>query len=94
MPTGRLAGSALTLDAAVRRAVEWLDVDPAAALYMAAEAPRASIGLDPGGLMAGVPADLVLLDPHLHPRMTVVDGVVRWRRPGEQRCANAVSAAD
>ena len=94
LPTGRLAGSALTLDAAVRRAVEWLDVDPAAALYMASEAPRASIGLDPGGLKAGVSADLVLLDPHLHPRMTLVDGVVRWRRPDAQRCANAVSAAD
>ena len=94
LPTGRLAGSALTLDAAVRRAVEWLDVDPAAALYMASEAPRASIGLDPGGLDAGVSADLVLLDPRLHPRMTLVDGDVRWRRPGAQRCANAVSAAD
>lgn len=80
LTTGRLAGSALTLDAAVRRAVTWLGVTPAAALHMASEAPRASIGLDPGGLQPGAAADLVLLDPHLHPRMTLVGGVVRWRR--------------
>ncbi len=94
LTTGRLAGSALTLAAAVRRAVDWLDISPAAALHMASEAPRASIGLDPGGLRTGVAADLVLLDPQLHPRMTIVDGAVRWRRNDEQRCANAASGAD
>lgn len=94
LPTGRLAGSALTLDAAVRRSVDWLDISPAAALHMASEAPRASIGLDPGGLRSGAAADLVLLDSHLHPRMTLVDGAVRWRRNNEQRCAIAASGAD
>jgi len=80
LTSGRLAGSALTLDAAVRRAVDWLGVDPAAALYMASEAPRASIGLHPGGLRTHAAADLVLLDQHLHPRMTLVGGAIRWRR--------------
>ena len=94
LPTGRLAGSALTLDAAVRRAVHWLDIHPAAALHMASEAPRASVGLDPGGLRTGAAADLVLLDPSLHPRLTIVGGAVRWRRNNEQRCANAASGAD
>ena len=94
LTTGRLAGSALTLDAALRRAVEWLGLDPAAALYMASESPRASVGLDPGGLRVGAPADLVLLDPRLYPRMTLVVGVVRWRRRDEQRCADAASGAD
>ena len=94
LPTGRLAGSALTLDAAVRRAVDWLDIHPAAALHMASEAPRASVGLDPGGLQTGATADLILLDPHLHPRMTLVDGVVRWRRNSPRRCADAASGAD
>ena len=94
LTTGRLAGSALTLDAAVRRAVDWLDVSPAVALSMASEAPRASIGLDPGGLRTGAAADLVLLDPSLHPRITIVEGVVRWRRIDEQHCANAPSGAD
>ncbi len=84
LPTGRLAGSALTLDAAVRRAIDWLGVEPAAALYMASEAPRASIGLSSGGLRAGAAADLLLLDPHLHPRLTVVGGVVRWQRSGRE----------
>ena len=94
LPTGRLAGSALTLDAAVRRAVRWLGAAPAVALHMASEAPRASIGLDPGSLRIGVAADLVLLDPHLRPRMTLVGGAVRWRRNVEQRCADAASGAD
>ena len=94
LTTGRLAGSALTLDAAVRRAVAWLGVAPAAALHMASENPRASIGLDPAGLKTGAAADLVLLDPHLHPRLTLVSGVVRWRRNGPKHCANAASAAD
>jgi len=94
LPTGRLAGSALTLDAAVRRAVDWLGQPPAAALYMASEAPRASIGLDPGGLQTGAPADLVLLDPHLRPRMTLVNGIVRWRWSGPKHCAHAASGAD
>ena len=94
LATGRLAGSALTLDAAVRRAVNWLGVPPAAALRMASEAPRASIGLDPAGLQTGAVADLVLLDPHLNPCMTVVGGVVRWRRMGPKHCANAPSGAD
>ena len=94
LPTGRLAGSALTLDAAVRRAVDWLGRPPAAALHMASEAPRASIGLDPGGLRTGAAADLVLLDPHLHPRMTLVNGIVRWRRSGSKHCAHAASGAD
>ena len=94
LTTGRLAGSALTLDAAVRRAVDWLGRSPAAALHMASEAPRASVGLDPGGLRPGAAADLVLLDPHLHPRLTIVGGAVRWRQNNEQRCANAASGAD
>ena len=94
LTTGRLAGSALTLDAAVRRAVDWLGRSPAAALHMASEAPRASVGLDPGGLRPGAAADLVLLDPHLHPRLTIVGGAVRWRRNNAQRCANAASGAD
>lgn len=94
LTTGRLAGSAVTLDAAVRRAVAWLGVAPAAALHMASENPRASIGLNPAGLKTGAAADLVLLDPQLHPRLTLVSGVVRWRRNGPKHCANAASAAD
>ena len=94
LSTGRLAGSALTLDAAVRHAVDWLGIPPAAALHMASEAPRASVGLDPGGLRTGTAADLVLLDPSLHPGLTIVGGAVRWRRNDKQRCANAASGAD
>ena len=94
LTSGRLAGSAATLDAAVRRAVEWLGVSPAVALHMASESPRASIGLAPEGLRGGAVADLVLLDPGLRPRMTLVGGAVRWRRSGDKRCANLTSGAN
>ncbi len=80
LSSGQLAGSALAMDDAVRRAVRWLHVSPAHALRMAAETPCASIGLPSSGLRVGAPADLVLLTPDLHPRMTLVGGVIRWRR--------------
>lgn len=94
LTSGRLAGSSVTLDAAVRRAVDWLSVSTAVALQMASEAPRASIGLDPAGLRTGAVADLVLLDRRLRPRITIVGGVIRWQRRDAQRCANAASGAD
>ena len=81
LSSGRLAGSGGTLDGAVRRAVKWLSLSPAKALQMASEYPRASIGVDAGGLRIGSVADLAFFDPELRPRMTVVDGSVRWTDP-------------
>ena len=94
LAAGRLAGSAVTMDAAVRRAVKWLGVSPAVALQMASEAPRASVGLDFECLRVGAVADLVLLDRRLRPRTTLVGGSVRWQRSDGQRCANAPSGAN
>jgi len=94
LTTGRLAGSALTLDAAVRCAVDWLSIPPAVALHLASGAPRASVGLAPGAPGVGAPAGPVLLDSRPPPRLTIVGGVVRWRANGPKRCANAPSAAD
>lgn len=62
---GTLAGSALTMDAAVRNAVD-LGVDLAAALYAASTAPAATLGMAPlGTLDVGTPADIVVLDDDL-----------------------------
>ena len=70
---GRLAGSALGLDEGART-LSGAGVGVAAALAAAAWAPRRLLGLP--GLGLGAPADLVVLDPSLVPRLTLVGGVV------------------
>lgn len=61
--TDVLASSTLTQDAAVRRAIVELGVDPAVAVAAATSVPAAAIGLaDRGRVRVGDIADLVLLD--------------------------------
>jgi N-acetylglucosamine-6-phosphate deacetylase len=76
---GRLAGSTLTLDRAVRQMVE-LGVSTSAALRMATYNPARRIGIErrKGVIAPGADADLVLLDDGLH-----VAGVMtrRMREP-------------
>jgi N-acetylglucosamine-6-phosphate deacetylase len=71
---GRLAGSGHGLDEGPRTLVA-AGVGPAAALAAAAVAPRRLLGLGPP-LRGGAPADLVVLDPALVPRLTLVGGRV------------------
>ena len=59
--TGRLAGSTLTLDAAVRNWIKMTGASPAEAIAAATETPAAALGLS-GGLCPGSRADIVLLD--------------------------------
>ena len=68
-PDGRLAGSTLTMDAAVRHAVEWLEFPLAEAVAMASTTPARVIGLDhrKGRLAPGFDADVVVLDDALRP---------------------------
>lgn len=71
---GALAGSALTLDAAVRNAVA-LGVPVRDALVAATETPARLIGrADVGRLRPGAPADLVVLDDALEVRTVLLDG--------------------
>ena len=71
---GTLAGSALTLDRAVRNACS-LGVDPAAALTAATRAPADLIGRpDHGRLEPGARADVVVLDDALEVRDTLLSG--------------------
>src|SRR5690606_38706198 len=70
---GTLAGSVLTLDAAVRNAVAWTGAPPAAALRMASAVPARALGLaDAGEIEVGRRADLVLFDEALEVIETIV----------------------
>ncbi len=63
---GTLAGSALTMDRAVRNVVHAAGVDLADAVAAAATTPARLLGLDDRGtLVAGRRADLVALSPDL-----------------------------
>lgn len=75
---GTLAGSRIGLDAAVRNLVSW-DVPLADALTMASTTPARVVGRA-HGIVAGGPADLVLLDDELEVLATVVGGAVAWQR--------------
>jgi N-acetylglucosamine-6-phosphate deacetylase len=76
---GRLAGAVRGLDAGPRT-LAGAGVPRAAALAAAAEAPRRLLGLPPG-LAPGAPADLVVLDEGLVPRLTLVGGEVAYADP-------------
>ncbi|MCL6552617.1 MAG: N-acetylglucosamine-6-phosphate deacetylase [Firmicutes bacterium] len=79
LPDGTLAGSVLTMDAAVRHVCA-LGVDLADAVRMASVTPGTLLGR-PAGLAPGAPADLVVLDAGLRVRATIVGGRLVWWRP-------------
>ncbi|MBC7170049.1 N-acetylglucosamine-6-phosphate deacetylase [Candidatus Bipolaricaulota bacterium] len=75
---GTLAGSALTLDQALRNAVGFAHLSPEGALTLVTTNPARVLGLDAelGSLAVGTRADLVLLDPELAVSATVCDGEI------------------
>jgi N-acetylglucosamine-6-phosphate deacetylase len=76
---GSLAGSTLTMDSAVRRAVLecGLPIDVAAACAATNPARVLNIDDECGSIAPGLAADLVVLDPDLHVQRVMVGGV--WR---------------
>jgi N-acetylglucosamine-6-phosphate deacetylase len=74
---GTLAGSDLTMDAALRYAVQQLNVPLSEALCMASANPAAFIGLDCvyGKIAQGYCADLVHLDAQLRVQSTWISGL-------------------
>jgi N-acetylglucosamine-6-phosphate deacetylase len=75
LPDGTLAGSALTMDRAVRNAVELLDIPVWDAVRMATETPAEILGLPGKGRIApGADADLVVLNPDGSVQRTIVAG--------------------
>jgi len=75
---GRLAGSLLSMDAAVRYCVDTLDIGLDEALRMAATYPARAInqGDRRGQIAPGFVADLVRLDPALIPQATWIAGQI------------------
>lgn len=73
---GRLAGSILRLDEAVRNMVEYCRCTPAEAVQMATATPAAVLGLEDrfGHLRPDYPADLVILDRDLQVVATLIRG--------------------
>lgn len=93
-PEGTIAGSALTLDRAVRNIIS-LGVDPAVALAAATVVPADTIG-EPtlGRLAEGAVADLVWWDDNFQPRRVWVDGeVAHGSDHGTDRDADHAGAA-
>lgn len=76
--SGTLAGSTLTMGAAVRNAVALMGVSLGDAIRMASTTPARVLGLEPrkGTLAPGRDADFVVLDDDLAVRATMIAG--RW----------------
>ncbi|MCY1144194.1 N-acetylglucosamine-6-phosphate deacetylase [Actinoplanes sp. Pm04-4] len=73
---GTLAGSTLTMDAAVRHAIQVVGLPVAGVARSAATTPAALLGLADrtGSLTPGKAADVVVLDDALHVRDVLTDG--------------------
>jgi N-acetylglucosamine-6-phosphate deacetylase len=85
LPDGTLAGSALTMDEAVRNAIWFLGISLAQAVRMAAETPAVALNLDgKGKISVGCDADFVLLDEEGTVLETTVAGemVYEWEKSG------------
>lgn len=77
---GTLAGSILTMDQAVRNAIEFTHCSLGEAITMATATPARLLGLEGKGRIApGCDADIVILDEALHVTHTVVAGQVVYQ---------------
>jgi N-acetylglucosamine-6-phosphate deacetylase len=78
---GTLAGSATTMDSLVARMAALPGITPSRAIGMASTVPARLLGEHAlGRIGVGACADLVILDPNLKVRLTMVQGVVKFRR--------------
>jgi N-acetylglucosamine-6-phosphate deacetylase len=81
--TGRLAGSALALDLAVRNLIAFTGAEPSAALVAASATPARLIREpDRGEIRVGAAADLVIMDDALEVVATIVGGRIAFDRRG------------
>lgn len=81
MESGRLAGSVLTMDRAVRQMVNLAGLSLPAAVRLASAAPARILGLGhrKGILAEGYDADLVLLDRDFNAVLTMVEGKIIYQ---------------
>ena len=81
LPDGTLAGSALTMDEAVRNATEFLGISLTETVRMASEVPASALNLEnKGRIAAGCDADFVLLDARGTVLETIVGGKTVYDR--------------
>jgi N-acetylglucosamine-6-phosphate deacetylase len=81
---GRLAGSVLSLDQAVRNLIAYTGCTPPEAVATVTRVPARALHLrDRGRIRVGMQADLTLLTGDLRVAATIVSGQVAWRAPGE-----------
>ncbi len=81
--SGNLAGSVLTLNAAIRNVFQWLGKIPLREIFsMASLNPARVIGLDgsKGQIAVGKDADIILMDEHFDVALTMVEGRIVYRR--------------
>jgi N-acetylglucosamine-6-phosphate deacetylase len=80
---GRLAGSILSLDQAVRNLISYTNCTPAEAIPTVTRVPARALRLaDRGSLRVGMRADLTLLTGDLRVAATIVGGRLAWQAPG------------
>ncbi|HEX8925020.1 MAG TPA: N-acetylglucosamine-6-phosphate deacetylase [Terriglobales bacterium] len=73
---GKLAGSVLTLDRAVRNTMEFGGLDLQQSVRLASLNPARTVNIDKGTLQAGRAADLVALSPSGEVKAIIVNGVL------------------
>ncbi|WP_042354303.1 N-acetylglucosamine-6-phosphate deacetylase [Bacillus rubiinfantis] len=80
LESGSLAGSILQLKDAVKHVVNWGLATVEEAIKMASLIPARSVGIDDecGQIVAGFPADFIVLTPELDVAATFLDGVCRY----------------
>jgi N-acetylglucosamine-6-phosphate deacetylase len=81
--SGNLAGSVLTLNAAIKNVFEWFGKIPLREIFsMASLNPARVIGLDgsKGQIAVGKDADIILMDEHFDVALTMVEGRIVHRR--------------
>jgi N-acetylglucosamine-6-phosphate deacetylase len=73
---GNLAGSALTMDRAIRNVMKFAGLDLQKAVRAASMNPAKAVGVKKGTIESGVDADFVVLTADAEVRATVIKGVV------------------
>lgn len=91
---GGLAGSTLTLEAAVERMARDSGLSFRDAIHLASKSPARFLGIDAecGSIAPGKRADLAIMDAAHHVRATIVGGMLAWVDP-DWRHAAALTAA-
>ena len=87
---GSLAGSTLSLDAALRNVMRFVGLSINDALKMATTTPAEALGLSSrkGIIQPGADADLALLDPDLNVQATIINGVLVYDARASRQSQN------